>query len=413
VVTSTASDTGEAGLHVAVVWQRFLPYHAARLSHLSRRLAAAGSRLTGVEVASSDNAYPFPVSAPKEGDFVHVCCFPRSSYHNHTSGHIFRAVETVLRKLNPDVIFAPATPFPEGMAAVSHRCRSTARVIMMDDAWKQTDRGGALTGFIKRRIHRNIDGAFIPAPFHMDYFRMMGFPEDRLVCGVDVVDNDYYAHAADAARLREREWRRTLSLPDRYFLFVGRFLQRKGAGDLLDAYDRYRRTADDPWDVVLVGDGPERKVIGSRAARMEGVHLAGPRYGDSLCIHYALAGALVVPSHADPWGLVVNEGMASGLPVIVSRGCGAAKSLVCEGVNGWTFDQGDRAALARLMLRISSLTPEMLRTMGDHSRAIAAEWPLDRFSQAVIDATGIPRRRPGGIMADIFTKLWKGRISLT
>jgi glycosyltransferase involved in cell wall biosynthesis len=286
-------------------------------------------------------------------------------------------------------------------------------MIMMDDAWERTDCSDALTGFIKRLIHRNIDGAFIPAPSHRDYYRMMGFSEERIVCGVDVVDNDFFSRGADEVRRREEEWRSILLLPKRYFLFVGRFLRRKGIEDLIDAYVLYRNMTDDPWDMVLVGAGPEKDTITNLAARIEGIRLVGPKHGDRLCLYYALAAALVVPSRSDPWGLVVNEGMASGLPVIVSRGCGAAMTLVREGENGWAFDQCDRSAFAALLHRVGSMSSEHLRRMGDRSRALVAEWGLDTFVQGVLNASEIPRRPPGGFIADIFTRLWKGRVALT
>jgi glycosyltransferase involved in cell wall biosynthesis len=241
---------------------------------------------------------------------------------------------------------------------------------------------------------------------------MMGFSEDRIFCGIDVVDNQFFSHEADKARRSEEALRDTLSLPRRYFLFVGRFLRRKGIEDLVNAYTRYRNTAEDPWDLVFVGAGPEEDSIRACAVRVKGIRVVGPKYDESLCCCYALAGALVVPSRSDPWGLVINEGMASGLPVIASRGCGAVKTLVLEGENGWTFDPCDQTALMALLQRMSSLPPESLRRMGNCSRSIVAEWCTDRFAQGVIDAAYISRRSRAGIVSDIIAKLWKGRVAV-
>jgi 1,2-diacylglycerol 3-alpha-glucosyltransferase len=406
-------DIGRSVAHIAVIWQRFLPYHVARLTRLSHTLAGKGLRLTAVEVASSDNSYPFPTASLKEGVFEHVCCFSGSSYHDHTRNKIYRAVSSVLDRLGPDLVFAPATPFPEGMAAVAYRCRRSARVVMMDDAWEHTDRSTALTVFVKRRIHRNIDAVFVPAPSHRDYYRMMGFPEDRIVCGIDVVDNQFFSDTAAKVRLKEKEWRNLLSLPRRYFLFVGRFLRRKGIEELVNAYESYRHATENPWDLVFVGAGPDGDLIRKSAAHIRGIRIVGPEYDETLCCYYALAGALVVPSRSDPWGLVINEGMASGLPIIASRGCGAAKTLLREGENGWTFDYCNQTEFVALLDRMSSLQPESLRCMGNRSRSIVDEWCLDRFAQGVIDATQIPRRTHAGVVSDFFSKLWKGRVAVT
>jgi glycosyltransferase involved in cell wall biosynthesis len=364
-------------------------------------------------VASSDDSYAFPGAFPKENGFEHVCCFPGSSYHAHTSDGIFKAVSAILENIRPDIVFAPATPFPEGMAAVTYRCRSATRVVMMDDAWEHTDRSGLLTRFIKRQIHRNIDVAFIPASSHREYYRNMGFPEDRIVCGVDVVDNEYFSSAADAARNKGKELRSELSLCKNYFLFVGRFLERKGIEDLIDSYIAYKTAAEDPWDLVCVGAGPDMDAIRKRAADIAGIQVVGPKYGDSLCLYYAFASVLLVPSRSDPWGLVVNEGMACGLPVIVSKGCGGAKTLVLEGENGWTYEPGDTSALTVLMQRANKLPPGSLRRMGDRSRAIVSEWSLDRFVEGVLAAVKLSRRSAAGVIADFFVKLWKGHVIIT
>jgi glycosyltransferase involved in cell wall biosynthesis len=399
-------------MHVAIIWQRFLPYHTARLRHLRKRLVERGDGLTAIEVASSDESYAFP-DASEERDLGHICCFPGTSYHGLKADEVLYAVLATLRRVQPDVVFAPATPFPEGMAAIRYRIESGCRTVLMDDAWEHTDRRGWVTRFIKRQIHANVDAAFIPAPSHARYFEDMGFPADRIVFGVDVVDNDYFSASTLKTRAEKESLVRSLKLAENYFLFVGRFLPRKGIEDLLISYGDYRNKVTAPWDIVLVGTGPAFDHVRNVSSQMSGVHIAGPQFGDDLCRYYALACVLVVPSVSDPWGLVVNEGMASGLPVIVSRGCGAAKTLVLEGKNGWTFDPGDVETLTGLMCRISELSREELAKLGKVSERIIAEWSLERFSEGVFEAMSIPRRRAAGLISNLAVRLWKGRMRTT
>jgi len=398
-------------VHIVIIWQRFLPYHIARINHARKKLEKLGHRLTAMEVSSNDVSYSL---VPKLSDnaFEHICCFPDSSYHSHSAGNIHRKVLDVLESIGPDVVFAPASAFPEGMAAVTYRCSSGGRVFMMDDAWERTDLRGPLARYIKRRIHRNIDAAFVPAPSHRDYFFSIGFPEERIVYGVDVVDNGYFSSGAEAARLKEEEVRTSHNLPSNYFLFVGRFVERKGLATLIEAFGRYRAGAAIPWDLVIVGDGPDADLVRDLTECAQGIHLVGPKYGDVLCKYYALARVLIVPSLSDPWGLVINEGMASGLPVIVSRGCGAARSLIKEGENGWSFNPGDVEALTDSMSKTSSLQPDALKRFGEASRQIIADWSLDRFVDGVKQAIDIPRRPPAGLLSNMLTQVWKGRISV-
>ena len=241
------------------------------------KLSQLGCQLSAIEVASQDASYGFPESVFSENGFKHICCFPEMSYHQLKPGEIYGQVFDLLMELGPDLVFAPATPFPEGMAAFSYRLTSESRVVMMDDAWGNADSRGPLTREIKRLIHRNIDAAFIPASSHLSYFLKMGFSEDRILFGADVVDNRYFLRKSEEARVNDEKLRASKKLPKNYFLFVGRFLPRKGLETLLKAYEDYRhRTSQTPWDLVLVGEGESFKNIQNLSRNISGIVFAGP-----------------------------------------------------------------------------------------------------------------------------------------
>jgi glycosyltransferase involved in cell wall biosynthesis len=107
---------------------------------------------------------------------------------------------------------------------------------------------------------------------------------------------------------------------------------------------------------------------------------------EELPAFYAGAGAFIHPALSEPWGLVINEAMASGLPIISSRNVGAAKELVQEGVNGFTFDPEDIEELARLMVRIENLPHKERAAMGSESRRIIAKWDPECFAQGVMQS---------------------------
>ena len=132
------------------------------------------------------------------------------------------------------------------------------------------------------------------------------------------------------------EHRLVLRLPARFFLFAGRLVAEKGIFDLLDAYQSLAPSVRDEVGLVFVGDGAARSAIQQSAAAINGgsIQFTGFAQRESLPAYYALADALVFPTHTDPWGLVVNEAMACGLPVICSDVAGCVADLVESGWNG-------------------------------------------------------------------------------
>ena len=138
-----------------------------------------------------------------------------------------------------------------------------------------------------------------------------------------------------------------------------------------------------PWHLVLLGDGPLRAELCrliSDLGLQDSVLLPGFKQYPDLPAYYGLANAFILPSVSETWGLVVNEAMASGLPVLVSNRCGCAPDLVQEGVNGWTFDPCNTDQLADLMLRLSQAPKQRLEEMGAASRRIIQDWGVERFA---------------------------------
>ena len=110
---------------------------------------------------------------------------------------------------------------------------------------------------------------------------------------------------------------------------------------------------------------------------------------------YASAGCFVLPSLSEPWGLVVNEAMASGLPVLVSNRCGCAPDLVREGENGFLFDPARPDELACLMERICGGTLDR-QAFGAASRRIVAAFSVDRFAaRAAAHISQVHQQRTG------------------
>lgn len=232
------------------------------------------------------------------------------------------------------------------------------------------------------------------------YYRSLGVPEERIFLVPYVVDNHYFATRTAALRERRAELRRELGLPPHacVLLFASKLMPRKRAADLLAAYGRLR---DEGADAALafVGSGPSEARLRTAAADVQGVHFFGFRNQAELPAFFAAADIFCLPSVDEPWGLVINEAMAAGLPVVVAAEVGAAADLVRAGHNGATHRGGDVEGLTAALRPL--VADEDLRTrMGRASTTIidgwgfaAAEAGLLRALEAVAPAAPGPPPR--------------------
>jgi glycosyltransferase involved in cell wall biosynthesis len=229
-------------------------------------------------------------------------------------------------------------------------------------------------------------------------------PRERVVIGYDVVDNDYFGRRTAEIRDSKFEIRNKRSLPENYFLASARFIEKKNLTTLIQAYAEYRRrseiAAKGQWDLVLLGDGPLLETLNSQLSTLnltEHVHLPGFKPYDELPVYYALANAFVHASTSEQWGLVVNEAIASGLPVVVSNRCGCAPELVNG--NGFTFDPINEHELTARLLEMASLSDDERKHLGDTSYRIASNFAPERFGEglerAASLALGVPGKRLG------------------
>lgn len=213
------------------------------------------------------------------------------------------------------------------------------------------------------------------------YLIKLGMHTKAIFLGYDVVGNETF-HP-----IKIKSLSKPLDTP--YFLAINRFVPKKNILILLAAYATYRQTVGaNAWGLVLCGDGPLRPQIEQcivELALQNSVHLPGFLQQDELLPYFAHAKYFVHASTQEQWGLVVNEAMAAGLPVLVSNCCGCFEDLVVEGVNGFGFDPENSQQLTNLMLKMSSGEVN-LQTMGDAALEHIQKFSPGYFAQGLMHA---------------------------
>jgi glycosyltransferase involved in cell wall biosynthesis len=218
------------------------------------------------------------------------------------------------------------------------------------------------------------------------YMRHYGARPERILVARMTVDVTAIAREVDSRGARRGAIRAKLGLRDDdvVFLYVGRLTASKGVAVLVQAFlgvaGRHPGAS-----LLVVGDGDARGSVEAAALQCDRILLPGRQGQDGLLDVYAAADVLVVPSLFEPWGLVVNEGMAAGLPVIATDAVGAGDDLVRHGVNGMRVGTGDAKALEGAMEDLLAETG-LRAGMGRASRELISGWTQEGKAERVAGA---------------------------
>lgn len=223
-----------------------------------------------------------------------------------------------------------------------------------------------------------------------DFYRHLGVPPDKIVLVPYAVDNERFVAASSLSDAERRRLRVELGVPpDRpVILYASKFHPRKRPGDVVKAAAELRRGGAD-FTVLMVGDGALRTELEGLVVSLalDNVVFTGFVNQSRLPAVFAASDVFVLPSENEPWGLVVNEGMCAGLPVVVSREPGCVPDLVGHGDNGFLFEAGDVAGLAEALHTLLR-DPALRERMGRRSRERIAGWGFEQCLTGLRQALG-------------------------
>lgn len=286
-----------------------------------------------------------------------------------------RGVLRELRRLRPDAVAVGGWNQPAFWLALAYcRLRRVPLLVWIESTERDARSEARPLAAARGGMVRGAAGAFVPGTASAAYARSLG------VELVEVAPNAVDAAVFERAAV-DRRGRHGCT-----FLYAGRLDPEKGVDTLLEAF------GDVPGRLVVVGDGADAGPL--RAAADGRVRFAGALGRDELVEEYAAADVFVLPSRSEPWGMVLNEAAAAGLPLVATEEAGAAHDLVEPGANGFRVPAGDVAAL-REALRTLADDPELRARLGARSRELAARFTPEAWAEGVASAAGRALRRTG------------------
>ncbi len=365
---------------VAVLFRNYGPYHFARVSCFHQRCLSDNIQCVGIELARSEATYAW-VTATDQVGYPFVSIVPDRQLEQVKWHDLMRHTFATLDQENPSIVAIAGYSSPGMLAALAWcRWRGKAAILMSDSKADDAERHW-LSEQVKRGLLKQYRAAIVAGKPQLRYLIHLGMSAHQIFLGYDVVDNAVF-HPDQIGRLP-----RPLQRP--FFLSINRFIARKNLSNLVAAYAvYYQRMGAKAWDLVLCGDGELRSQIEQQANELgvrDRIHFSGFLQQDELMPYFAHANCFIHASYQEQWGLVVNEAMAAGLPVLVSNRCGCFEDLIIEGVNGWGFDPNSVEQMQQLMSKMSS-NEEYTKAMGTAALAHIQNFSPSYFAQGLYQA---------------------------
>ncbi|HET6465838.1 MAG TPA: glycosyltransferase family 4 protein [Nitrospiria bacterium] len=238
-------------------------------------------------------------------------------------------------------------------------------------------------------IFKYSDAVVVYGEHGKKYLESHGVEPRKIFIAWQSVDNELFAKAVPAKALSTIRGARAAA-GKKVVLFVGRFVEEKGVSYLIEAVAQLK---DDGLCLMLVGEGPLKEALEKQCVenRLDCFVFVGKVPNSELYKYYALADVFVLPSittreFKEPWGLVVNEAMNQGTPVVVTDAVGAGVGgLVQEGVNGFVVPERDSQSLSVALRKI--ISDDALRAaMGQNAKRVIKDWTYERMVEGFTDA---------------------------
>jgi len=391
----------------AIIFEQFGPYHHARVAALQ---AASDGPVIPVQMAAQTTVYEWTNAVPVECEGLVTLCPGRaealSPVRLFFAARRFFTDHKIECALLPS--YAPASSLAVLLAAMS----CGVRRVMMNESHAGTERATGWKRTLKRWLVGRFQAALVGGLPQKRHFTALGMDPETIFTGYDAIDNAFFAREAERVRGDPEAWRKRLGLPDRYILSLGRMVEKKNLGCLVTAYAELRqRLGEHAPALVLVGSGDQEPALREQCADLglrviestaheasslntenlklnthpSSVWMPGFRQIEENPAFYALAECFVLPSLWEEWGLVVNEAMACGLPVVVSKTVGSAEDLVRHGENGFQFDPTRPEELTDALATLAT-DPALRERMGAESRQIISRWGCGNFARNALAA---------------------------
>ena len=380
----------------------FKVFWKGRLIYLHQFLAANNISFHAIELFGKGSPYGFD-SAYQTSDSWWTCLFPGNSADEIEKKEMKKALFDHLDHINPDIIIASSIVFFAGALGMRWAKKNKKKFILFENAKPSQFKRNVLVQKIKDTLLEQSDGMWLPSDDYDREYPGLLKKNIHFFYGYCCVNNDLF-------KIDQHNHLNNSSI-----LCIARLVPIKNIDRLLESWQvvEQRKTS---YKLQIIGDGPEFENLKAIKTKLhlKNVTFLGAIDNQLIAPYFYRADAFILPSLSETWGLVVNEAMASGLPVILSNKINAAHTLLKEGINGFGFDPVNINEMSDAILRFIDLQTEAKEAMSASSLALIDKMDYknmgDRLVKALAQIQSKPYKKPGPIAA-LLIKIWDGRYS--
>ncbi len=303
--------------------------------------------------------------------------------------------EIILRRHDAILIFGWAI-FSNWLAIIAALLSGTRIILHCESPMNQEAGKKGLKNMVRtivlKRLFKRISAFLYIGKENKKFYEHFGIPQEKLFFSPYAVDNERYFKEAESLSADKKALKKSAGIEEggAVILFVGKLFEKKRPMDLLRAYEVLLKAwrGDIKPSLIFVGDGSSRNELARYAADhgLTKVYFPGFKNQLELSSFYALADVFVLPSGlGETWGLVVNEAMCFGLPVIVSDMVGCGADLVRHGENGFIFPLGNSMKMGEYLSDILN-NEEGRQKFGKRSREIIENYSHERDVEGIREA---------------------------
>ncbi|MES2375627.1 MAG: glycosyltransferase family 4 protein [Bacteroidota bacterium] len=380
-------------MRVVILHNDLRVYWKGRIKYLREFLAAHKITLYSIELFGRGSPYAFD---PYDSD---NCLFPDNSYDELSKSEIKTRLFKKLDEINPDVIIGGSIVFFSGALGVRWCRNHDKHFIMFDDGKLSFIKRNPFVQYVKDTITQQVDALWLPSVDYDAEYKGL-FEKPWFFHGYNTIDNDSFK-IDDEKQFNNNK-----------ITCVARLVDIKNFDNLLKAW-KIVESANTTYRLSIIGSGPLHAHLLKLKSdlQLKRVDFEGMISNKDIPMNLFKSNAFVLASFAESWGLVVNEAMAAGLPVILSERIHAATVLLKEGENGYAFDPYNVDEIAQKILQFINLNISAKKEMSAKSLAIISTMSYENMGNellAVLNKMAMQKPKKATFTGSVFMSLWKG-----